>query len=216
MILDILEITKDDVFLDIGHGIGNSCFQAAYTTGCDARGIEVVKDRNDVALVFKDLLEIKHKQRGVPRQVGTVTLRHGRLEDPNQRSFLTEDVTKVFCNNYNGVFAERSSKVNQAWFLDHYVAALFATMAPGTCMVTFHPLTLGPTMTEANLMRERNNLAQSRKAGFYSVEKVELGRSCDSVKWNQHSGNKSKIHLYKYTRLQQDDCMGPVLSLIHI
>jgi len=36
----ILDLQATNLFLDIGHGIGNTCLQAAYTIGCDARGIE--------------------------------------------------------------------------------------------------------------------------------------------------------------------------------
>jgi hypothetical protein len=41
--LSILEVTRHDVFLDIGHGIGNTCLYASYCIGCESRGIEVVK-----------------------------------------------------------------------------------------------------------------------------------------------------------------------------
>ena len=36
----VLKVDKTQVFLDIGHGLGNTCLQAAYTIGCEARGIE--------------------------------------------------------------------------------------------------------------------------------------------------------------------------------
>ncbi len=52
LLTTILELTEDDIFLDFGHGIGNACLQAAYTIGCEARGIEVVSDRHFVAQQF--------------------------------------------------------------------------------------------------------------------------------------------------------------------
>ena len=36
----VLKVDKSEVFLGIGHGVGNTCLQAAYTIGCKARGIE--------------------------------------------------------------------------------------------------------------------------------------------------------------------------------
>lgn len=35
-----------DVFIDIGHGIGSAVLQAAFTRGCESRGIELMEDRN--------------------------------------------------------------------------------------------------------------------------------------------------------------------------
>lgn len=58
-----MKLTIHDVFVDIGHGIGNTLFQAAYTTGCSVRGIEVMKGRNFVAQRFLIALdEIRHVQ----------------------------------------------------------------------------------------------------------------------------------------------------------
>ena len=58
MIEEVMLLTKDMVYLDIGHGIGNTCMQAAFTVGCEARGIEVVGDRDDIARYFyEDLLK---------------------------------------------------------------------------------------------------------------------------------------------------------------
>jgi hypothetical protein len=217
---DIMCLTKDDVFLDIGHGIGNTCIQAAFTVGCEARGIEVVFGRHSVAEVFRDNLDAQHKADPRPRLVGDVHLVHGRLEDEVHRSFLTEGVTRAYVNNFNGVFAERSTKLNQKWFLDDYVAALFALMAPAAVMVTLHPVSLGPTKSEANQTRKKQGLGENENASFYDVEKVLLGKACDTVKWNQHSSNQKNIYVYKYTRLSQPCsessvflCCNPICQL---
>ena len=50
----MLQLNENDVFVDFGHGIGNTCLQAAYTVGCEARGIEVVLDRHRIAELFRD------------------------------------------------------------------------------------------------------------------------------------------------------------------
>jgi hypothetical protein len=43
-------------FLDIGHGVGNTVLQAAYTVGCESRGIEVVEIRNNRAIAYQQKL----------------------------------------------------------------------------------------------------------------------------------------------------------------
>eukprot|EP00934_Nitzschia_sp_Nitz4_P002494 Nitzschia sp. Nitz4//scaffold267_size26297//22673//25031//NITZ4_008273-RA/size26297-augustus-gene-0.21-mRNA-1//-1//CDS//3329544917//2484//frame0 len=207
MLNKILCLSHNDVFLDIGHGIGNTCLQAAFTTGCEARGIEVVFGRNSIAEVFRDTMVNLNQSHVTPRMVGKVTLLHGRLEEPQFRDYLTKGVTRAYVNNFNGVFAERSAKNKQRWFLDDYVSGLFCLMAPGTILVTLHPLGLGPTREEANDSRRRHNLSESPNASFFSVEKLLLGKACDTVKWNQHSGNARNIYVYKYTRLTQP--LGP-------
>ena len=57
-IFRLANITEYDTFLDIGHGIGNACLQAAYTQGCKVKGIELVHERNIIANVFKDNFEV--------------------------------------------------------------------------------------------------------------------------------------------------------------
>jgi Histone methylation protein DOT1 len=201
---DILGLTMDDVFLDIGHGIGNTCMHAAFTVGCEARGIEVVYSRNFIATAFRDNLVGQHRQLGPSRIAGEVKFRHGRLEDEIHRDFLTKGVTKAIVNNFNGVFAERSVKNKSLWFLDDYCAGIFGLMAPGTSMVTLHPLSLGPSLEQANAARRKHKLPESSNASFYRVEQVVLGKACDTVKWNKKSGNENLIYVYRYTRLKQE------------
>jgi hypothetical protein len=200
----VLQLRREDVFLDIGHGIGNACIQAAFTFGCEARGIEVVADRNSVAEVFRDHLQSQANENATNRVVGDIHLKHGRLEDIEYREFLTQGVTRAYVNNFNGVFADRSSKGNQKWYLDDYVAGLFALMKPGTLMITLHPLNLGPTRNEANDSRKKQGLSGSDNASFYEVERILLGKACDTVKWTQMSGNRNNIYIYKHTRLEQE------------
>jgi hypothetical protein len=42
------------LFLDIGHGVGNTVLQAAYTVGCESLGIELVNLRAERADVYAD------------------------------------------------------------------------------------------------------------------------------------------------------------------
>ena len=57
MLFHVLHLKRSDVFLDIGHGVGNTCLQAAYCIGCEARGIEIIKDRYQVSLDFAQKLD---------------------------------------------------------------------------------------------------------------------------------------------------------------
>jgi cyclopropane fatty-acyl-phospholipid synthase-like methyltransferase len=60
-VFQIMDLQPTDIFIDLGHGIGNASLQAAYTRGCEARGIEIMQDRCFIADRFKErLAEIKH------------------------------------------------------------------------------------------------------------------------------------------------------------
>lgn len=60
-IFQIMNLQPTDIFIDLGHGIGNATLQAAYTRGCESRGIEMLQDRCFIADRFKErLAEIKH------------------------------------------------------------------------------------------------------------------------------------------------------------
>lgn len=47
-----MNLSKEHVFVDLGHGIGNACLQASYTIGCRSRGIELVDSRFYVSEAF--------------------------------------------------------------------------------------------------------------------------------------------------------------------
>ncbi len=127
---EVLQLDQNDIFIDIGHGIGNALLQAAYTMGCESRGIEVVDSRNFLAMRFSQNLneqrKLLHEGRdGRTIDVGRVRFRRGKLEEPVNRSFLSEYTkkdqkgsTKAMANNFNGVFADRCAKKNQTYYLD--------------------------------------------------------------------------------------------------
>ena len=58
-IFKLMELKSSDVFIDIGHGIGTPSLQAAYTTGCESKGIELNEARNMVAGNLKEKLSIR-------------------------------------------------------------------------------------------------------------------------------------------------------------
>lgn len=215
----VWDITRDDIFVDIGHGVGNAVLQAAYTVGCESRGIEVVADRNLIADSLKTSIErlrdIDDELHDLRFDVGNVELKQGRLEDPLNRDFIikppidndghsTKGATKALVNNFNGVFAERSAKKGQKFYLDQYVAALFAMMVPGSVMVTFHPLTLPPPRSTVNATRMKHGLKDDDpNASFYDFQRIGIGQARHNVSWAGTSCTTT-IFVYKYTRLQQD------------
>jgi hypothetical protein len=73
--------------------------QASYTIGCEARGIEVVKDRNSIAEIMHGELEsLREHDLNLNGRctdgVGQVSLRHGRLEVAENKQFLTGSDTR--------------------------------------------------------------------------------------------------------------------------
>jgi len=67
-IFDLLELRSTDVFIDIGHGIGNAVLQAAFTRGCESRGIELQHFRNLVATQFDEVLQqekVREKEKSI-------------------------------------------------------------------------------------------------------------------------------------------------------
>jgi hypothetical protein len=148
-------------------------------------------------------------------EAGELHLRHGRLEAPENREFLTnpQGITKAFANNFNGVFADKCEMAKQTYFLDNYLAGTFAQMKVGSILVTLHPLDLGPSQSDANKRRQQHGLAQSVNSSFYEDEKVPLGMANDVVSWSQYGGKTDIIDVYKYTRVKQETGDGASVFL---
>ena len=107
-IFKILKLEKDDIFIDIGHGLGIPSIQAAFTTGCEARGIEVVEDRHAVAAILQNEIQglhAKNIERHVSNKpqhlVGEINLRQGDFRSEDFKEFIT-DCNKVLVNNAHG------------------------------------------------------------------------------------------------------------------
>lgn len=206
---------ETDVYLDFGHGLGNTVLQAASMCQCDARGIEVDSQRNTTAMIVYEGLQFIQKQCResdmIDYTVGIVDLRLGSLSDPQFHDFITKPspgkkCIKAFCNNFNGVFGDKSSKRGQKYHLDNYIAGLFASMPPGSMLVTLHPIDLG--LPQSYVLERRNLHGMSTPdrtlASFFECETISLGLAKDCVSW-AGSSNTSTIELYKYTRLSQSN-----------
>jgi hypothetical protein len=209
---EMMHLKKTHTFVDFGHGIGNACFQAAYTVGCDAKGVELVNARYFVSEALnRGLFRAASSDKN--RAAGSVILKHGRIEDAALREWLT-DVDAVFVNNFHGVFNCRSGQKKCAnRYIDHYIAALFAQMKPGTVMVTMDEiLQLGLPLSSINEKRKNRQLSVSSNASFFSLEKMELGPANETVTWSENGGCRNMVQVYKYTRLaQDDDAQGAVI-----
>ncbi len=64
-IFDVMDLKSSDIFLDLGHGLGLPSIQAAYTRGCEARGIELEKER---FCLSEQCMEAMERQRELKRQ----------------------------------------------------------------------------------------------------------------------------------------------------
>jgi Histone methylation protein DOT1 len=205
-VLKQLELTAaTDTFLDIGHGVGNIVLMASYLFKCHSRGIEVVRDRHQVAVKFQRAMEaarlnLEREQKLNFDPVGSIVMRPGRLEDPINFDFLTQPnggmgKMKVFCNNFGAVFSDKSAKASHKYFLDDYIAGLFAVMPPGSIIITFGRLTLPAARSQ--IIKQRKG---SEETGFYELEEINLGPAKDAVSWASGSNIRDLI-AYKYTRV---------------
>jgi len=176
LLRNILQVKMDEIFVDIGHGLGNTVLQASYTIGCKSRGIEVCKDRNALAIVYQ---QDCWKEESL--HVGPSELRHGRLEVKEHRDFLTgrvkvkehrdfltspgQKVVKMFCNNYNGVFKHRSCKNSQTVTLDDYISGLFSQLREGSKLVTLDQMNFAVgTLQDMNDEREKHGMRRDANA----------------------------------------------------
>lgn len=137
-----------------------------------------------------------------------IQLKHGRIEDPEYRQWLTEGVDRVFVNNFADVFGSRSGCKSKTQTIDSKIAALFATMKPGSVMVTMHPIdALGHPRDKVMQHRHKHNLRTPCRghASFFSLEEIKLGPANETVSWSANGKCKKTILVYKYTRLRQSD-----------
>jgi precorrin-6B methylase 2 len=58
---EIMGLKSDQIFVDIGHGAGNAPLQAAYTIGCDARGLEIDVSRHTIAVLLDETLRSRYQ-----------------------------------------------------------------------------------------------------------------------------------------------------------
>ena len=118
-------------------------------------------------------------------------MKEGDLTDPQYFDFLV-DADVIICNNAENCFGE---KIN-----DH-ISMLFASMRPGTKMVTFYPLhSLGRDLNQENKYRKNINKPERlHDASFFTYQELELGKN------SRHWCPGKKTIVYYYTRIEQDE-----------
>eukprot|EP01104_Vermistella_antarctica_P006864 TRINITY_DN17557_c0_g1_i1.p1 TRINITY_DN17557_c0_g1~~TRINITY_DN17557_c0_g1_i1.p1 ORF type:complete len:369 (+),score=82.21 TRINITY_DN17557_c0_g1_i1:42-1148(+) len=93
-IIKALELKKEDVFVDIGAGIGNVCFQVAYEAGCTTRGVELRTELHAFGVKMTDLFQKSMTKHRCVDHIGDVTLIEA---DATQEEYA--DATVIFMNN---------------------------------------------------------------------------------------------------------------------
>eukprot|EP01051_Picozoa_sp_SAG22_P004063 SAG22_NODE_209_length_15177_cov_9.282995_13_plen_400_part_00 len=136
----------DDVFFDLGSGVGQVVLQAAAATGCRAYGIELMPAPAGYQVPLRDAFETElqawgYSMRQQPQFV------HGSFLDADPRELPLPDATFIFVNNYAFPVA-----------LSHRLGARIAELCkPGTKIVSYKPL--------APLGRTRNKRAATAAGG---------------------------------------------------
>lgn len=206
------ELGPEHKFLDIGAGIGNTVHQVALMYGCDSRGIEINKARNDIGLMNWLFMEPDIQKIYLPH--GSVELLEGHIEDAAYLKFIFE-ADFVFVNNYNGVFKknteQQSRKEGYAKHPDYHVAALFAQMKVGTVMVTMENITeIGRSQENiAEDLERRGEEVKGKNLSFFNERSFEMDIK-QPFTWSSGSHGKYEVHVY--TRLDQrsEHCGKPL------
>jgi hypothetical protein len=128
--LDKAKVGQEDLFMDIGSGIGSVVLQAAAMTGCKAVGIELLEPRHRAS----QRLKRAHDE----EQITDTQLQLGDFSHPTFAESITRS-TVLFVNNARGTFAERCVKAGNTT-LDSHVARLCRLTQEGTRIITMDRL----------------------------------------------------------------------------
>lgn len=211
----IYPLKKPMIFLDIGSGIGLVPMQVALTTGCEARGIELMDTRHTSSLQVNEIVKELHERRTLhshnhstdgmqeERDVGEVKLELGRFEDPRFQHFLSE-VDLSFCNNYNEVFSERHRIKGQELCLDDFLIGLLCLMKPGAAVVTLEKLKI---LDEKQARERRTNQGLTTGLGdlasFFDFESFHYEETSKNRRMFSFRKCMQEFYVYKYTRNQE-------------
>ncbi|ULT85142.1 hypothetical protein L3Y34_013692 [Caenorhabditis briggsae] len=97
-ILDLLGVKEDDVFMDLGSGIGQLVtFAAAYTNIAHVRGIEL--QQVPAGFADENVRQFKKLMRHFGEKPRPFELKLGDFNTEEIETFLKEKATIIFCNN---------------------------------------------------------------------------------------------------------------------
>jgi hypothetical protein len=217
-VFEFMELSQNDVFFDIGSGIGTLLLQAAYTIGCHSIGLELLEGRHAAALKLRDFVKTRVKTwyGKEARQVSVDFVKADVKTPEGAKEFsdaihivnMTEDgAFKAFLNNFEGVLGDRSPCAVDGTSLEHYVAGQFASWPVGSQLVTISPLfCLGTPLERAKEELKRLGLmskGDASHASFFSVDEMTVGPQNEVASWSYEGGCVKDVVAYKYTRIEQ-------------
>ena len=127
----------------------------------------------------------------------SVELLHGNLADPVHRTFLTDEVDLMFCNNFNDIMNTRANLRSIDWYPDDYIAGLFTQLKPGAKLVTLYPIKrLPPSLHEATDDRLARHMMPNEHASFFNLQVIPHSGGDDNFTFC----NKP-FQFYVYTRI---------------
>jgi hypothetical protein len=216
-IFRFMDLSKNDVFFDIGSGIGTLSLQAAYTIGCHSVGLEFLEGRHAAAIDLRKYVKTRVKSwcRVKGRQASVDFVR-ADAKTPAGAKVFSDAISivnssgtgafKAFLNNFDGVLGDRSDCAFDGTSLEHYVSGQFASWPVGSQLVTISPLfCLGTPLERALAELERIGVTtgDASHSSFFTVEEMTVGPQNEVASWSSKSGCKNEIVAYKYTRIAQ-------------
>ena len=160
-----LELNKNDVFVDIGSGVGNVVLQVAGSTHCGTcYGIEIDQTRHEMGLEL--VSEFKKRMRFFAKTHGKITLKQGDFTKDPEIKKLLQKARLIYINNF-AFGAELNNSLKQI---------LAECCSEGTAIVT--SLCLVETKQDFKLTSRNLNDFKSM------VDMVELGAG--GVSWTDN------------------------------
>lgn len=173
------KIIENDRVIDIGSGIGTVVLQIASTIGCPSIGIELLKNRHNVATHLK---EIYDKYCFIDRpflQCGPINFICGDFTSSHYRKMITS-ATVLFVNNAQGTFEERCVDTGKKT-LNYFVASLFRQTNVGSRLIALEPI----------LYLQSEELSQV-------FEVIQVKSLPESVAWSAVG-----VEIYIYTKISE-------------
>ncbi len=96
-IFDATKLKSDQVFVDLGSGVGNCVLQAALETGCESWGCEMMKNCNDLAQLQAKEFVARCRLWGI--KPGAIHLIHGDFLESKQIRDVLKRADVVLINN---------------------------------------------------------------------------------------------------------------------
>eukprot|EP01059_Diplonema_ambulator_P036983 TRINITY_DN9561_c0_g1_i2.p1 TRINITY_DN9561_c0_g1~~TRINITY_DN9561_c0_g1_i2.p1 ORF type:complete len:255 (+),score=89.88 TRINITY_DN9561_c0_g1_i2:526-1290(+) len=171
--------TKEDVFLDLGSGIGNVCQSVATMVGCRTVGIELTKENHNVAV---DTAEAFHQYRA-DNQLTPVTTDFIQGDLRVHVPSLYKDATIVWCANL--LFPLK---------LDCFLVYAFREFRPGTRIFV---------MKDIILHTDPYHTLQEGGFKYFTFEDFHWGPG--DVEWTDLPGNLYMYTRTSYTGEDEDD-----------